>query len=97
MALHELATNATKYGALSNDQGRIDVTWAVNQNPADPKFTFSWRESGGPTVTKPSRRGFGSRMIEQALASYFTGSAELNYDPNGLTFSVKAPVSGLMA
>lgn len=97
MALHELATNATKYGALSNDQGHIDVIWAVNRGPADPEFTFSWRESGGPAVIKPSRRGFGSRMIEQALAGYFTGAAELNYDPNGLTFSLKAPVSGLMA
>lgn len=97
MALHELATNATKYGALSNDQGRIDVIWAVNHKLAEPNFTFSWHESGGPTVTKPSRRGFGSRMIEQALAGYFTGSAELNYDPNGLNFSLKAPVSGLMA
>ncbi|SHF88064.1 PAS domain S-box-containing protein [Loktanella atrilutea] len=95
MALHELATNATKYGALSTDQGRIDIAWHVSQEDADAGFAFSWRESGGPEVMTPTRRGFGSRMIERALAGYFTGAAELAYNRGGLTFNLTAPLSGL--
>ncbi|MCF7701862.1 PAS domain-containing protein [Loktanella sp. M215] len=97
MALHELATNATKYGALSNDRGRIDIVWTANEDLPAAGFTFAWRESGGPAVAKPTRRGFGSRMIEQALAGYFYGVAELNYDPTGLAFNLTAPLSGLTA
>lgn len=97
MALHELATNATKYGALSVDHGRIDINWQVKQDPPNAGFVFTWRESGGPAVTKPTRRGFGSQMIEQALAGYFTGAAELDYDSSGLCINLAAPMSGLTA
>jgi PAS domain S-box-containing protein len=97
MALHELATNATKYGALSDDQGHIDIAWSVHKDGPNDAFAFTWCETGGPVVVKPTRRGFGSRMIEQALAGYFTGSAELDYDPAGLTFNLTAPLTGLTA
>lgn len=95
MALHELATNAAKYGALSNDIGHVQVRWHRDDTTSPPGFVLSWTERGGPTVRTPGRQGFGSRMIEQALAGYFDGVAELNYDPDGLHFELTAPLSGL--
>ncbi|MFX0541513.1 sensor histidine kinase [Roseovarius sp. S4756] len=97
MALHELATNAVKYGALSNAQGRVRVAWSVQPGEDGEVFRFGWSESGGPPVAAPRRQGFGSRMVEQALAGYFNGAAELDYDPRGLLFNLEAPVSGLTA
>ncbi len=96
MALHELATNAAKYGALSREGGRIRVAWRFAPDNPDAAFHLSWQESGGPAVTPPLRRGFGSRMIEQALAGYFHGQAELRYDPDGLSFELTAPAGGLL-
>ncbi|WP_376871617.1 PAS domain-containing protein [Albirhodobacter sp. R86504] len=91
MALHELATNAIKYGSLSQAEGLICIRW----NVVDEVFTLTWRETGGPAVRKPSRNGFGSMMIEQALPAYFSGTAELAYPVGGLTFDLCAPLSGL--
>lgn len=93
LALHELATNATKYGALSQDSGRIDVNWSV----IGGEFNFEWRESGGPRVEPPTRRGFGSRMIERALAGYFSGTAGMSYEPTGVVFSLRGPIEALTA
>ena len=97
MALHELSTNATKYGALSSENGRVNVEWAVEPGESEDTLEFFWTESGGPPVESPKRRGFGSRMIEQALAGYFHGTAELVYQADGLRFSLKAPLAGLTA
>ncbi|KRE09945.1 hypothetical protein ASE63_05440 [Bosea sp. Root381] len=93
LALHELATNATKYGALRKDSGRIDVNWSITGG----EFSFEWRESGGPRVEPPTRRGFGSRMIERALAGYFSGTAGMNYEPSGVVFSLRGPIEALTA
>lgn len=95
MALHELATNATKYGALSNDRGHVRVQWCDTTCSNQREFQLNWTEADGPPVATPSRRGFGSRMIEQALAGYFSGTAELIYKPDGLRFELRAPVEGL--
>lgn len=97
MALHELATNAVKYGALSTDTGDVDVRWQTELRQKNEIFRFSWQERGGPKVEPPERVGFGSRMIEQALAGYFNGEAELDYRPNGLVFELVAPIDGLAA
>ncbi len=70
LAIHELATNATKYGALSRPEGRVTVTW--DKQPENV-FTFNWREAGGPPVTEPSRRGFGSRLTERVVSDLFPG------------------------
>lgn len=96
LALHELATNATKYGALSNGSGHVDLCWAVQPGNTDmekQRFTLSWRETGGPLVEPPSRRGFGSLLIERSLRSYFRGSITMNYDPSGLVFTIDAPLA----
>jgi PAS domain S-box-containing protein len=93
LALHELATNATKYGALSVHAGRIDVTWSVN----DGEFKFEWQESGGPPVRPPTKRGFGSRLIERALAGYFNGNAVMDYRSQGVVFRLQGPIDALTA
>lgn len=95
MALHELATNAAKYGALSIETGKIHIYWDIINKDEDAIFEFNWVESEGPKVEQPTRRGFGSRMIEQALAGYFNGSAELSYKPEGLSFVLKSASKGL--
>jgi PAS domain S-box-containing protein len=97
MALHELSTNANKYGALSVAGGGVQIEWGSKTVDGEDRFYFCWAESGGPMVSAPTRKGFGSRMIEQALAAYFNGSAELIYDSNGLKFNLVAPLSGLTA
>lgn len=82
LAIHELATNAVKYGALSNDAGRVAICWHWQGRD----FAFDWVESDGPPVAAPTRRGFGSRLIEQNVAAYFDGTGEIAYDPTGIRF-----------
>lgn len=86
LAINELATNATKYGALSVPGGAVSVTWT-----ADPALRLEWIEAGGPAVTPPARAGFGSRLIKTMLAMDFGGSVELNYEPAGVTCILQAP------
>jgi two-component sensor histidine kinase len=90
LALHELATNATKYGALSNETGTVELEWGIGE----ANFTFLWRERGGPVVIPPTRRGFGSRLIERSLRSYFRGEAVLWFAPEGVEFRIDAPLDG---
>lgn len=92
MALHELATNALKYGALSNDRGHVDVTW----READGRFRMTWRECGGPAVSPPASRGFGSRMIEQGLASELQGEVRIEFRPEGVVCTIDAPIEAIL-
>jgi len=92
MVLNELATNASKYGALSKDAaGRIDITWTLAQSKHGDRMQLRWREAGGPAVTPPSRKGFGSRLI-QGLAQEVDGEVRLDFDPAGLTCQIDMPV-----
>jgi PAS domain S-box-containing protein len=88
LVLHELATNAVKYGALSVEQGRITLSWTYD--PAADRLRLTWSETGGPPVVKPTRRGFGSRLIERALRSELQGSANMTYAPTGLVCLMEA-------
>ena len=98
LAMHELATNALKYGALSNADGHVAVSWNNAATAGAPgEFLLEWRETGGPAVTPPERTGFGSRMIERALAGYFHGSANIDYRPEGVVFTMRAPMEALTA
>ena len=87
LALHELSTNAVKYGALSNATGRVSVAWEVGPGPV---LRFRWEESGGPVVAPPNRKGFGSKLIERALASELAGTATIDCRPAGIVFRVDA-------
>ncbi len=82
LALHELATNAGKYGALSTDRGRVDVSWGTHGET----FTMSWTEREGPRVSAPKRRGFGTMVIEGMAKQSVDGAVELDYAPTGLTW-----------
>jgi two-component sensor histidine kinase len=82
MALHELTTNAVKYGALSNDAGWVTIDWTVQPVAAGVDLCLSWTEQGGPPVAPPQRKGFGTRLIARSLASE-SGVAELSYPPEG--------------
>lgn len=92
MAVHELCTNAIKHGALSNDTGTIAVRWDVIPGESGPRLHLEWKESGGPAVTAPTRRGFGSRMIERGLAAELHGSVALEFAPGGLRCTIDAPL-----
>jgi len=94
MALHELATNAVKYGALSNGTGDVEITWRLI--PGDQqRFQLRWAENGGPPVETPSRRGFGSRLVEQGLAQDLAGEARLNFAREGLVCTIDAPLNAI--
>ena len=92
MAVHELSTNAIKYGALSGDVGTIAVTWKVSKSGDRPHLRLEWIENGGPTVATPKRRGFGTRMIEQGLAAELQGQVALEFAPSGLRCVIDAPL-----
>jgi two-component sensor histidine kinase len=91
MALHELATNAVKHGALSNGTGNVKITWRLTSG--DPqRFQLRWAETGGPPVETPRRRGFGSRLIEQGLAHDLAGEVRLAFARAGLVYTIDAPL-----
>ncbi|TFI56673.1 PAS domain S-box protein [Sphingomonas parva] len=89
LAVHELCTNAAKYGALQVPEGRVDVDWSVDGD----RLFFRWRERGGPPVEPPARRGFGTRMIERALAAEFGGTATIDFAPGGVICTLEAELS----
>jgi two-component sensor histidine kinase len=86
LALHELATNAAKYGALTVPEGRVDLSWRV----ADALLQLSWRESGGPAVAPPARRGLGSRLLEEGLIHDLGGETRLDYAADGVRCEITA-------
>jgi two-component sensor histidine kinase len=90
LALHELATNAAKYGALSVDGGSIEVSW----RDLGGAFDFVWREHGGPAVARPTRKGFGTLLISRNLATAFAGEAKIDFWPAGLVFRLRASLTG---
>ena len=91
LALHELATNGVKYGALSNDSGKVEIGWEISDG-AEPQFRLRWIERGGPSVEQPATPGFGSRMIEEGLAHEFDGRVELKFAREGLECTIRAPL-----
>ena len=88
MILHEIATNAAKYGALSNDTGKVALDWEVITEDAKPQLRLIWTESGGPHVTAPVQRGFGSRLIERSARDQLGGEATVDFLPRGVVYTV---------
>jgi two-component sensor histidine kinase len=95
LAIHELATNALKYGALSVTGGRVSMTWSSEDHGGHSHFVFVWQESGGPPVSEPAAGGFGSRLISRVLADDFRGSVKVSYGSTGLVCRLTAPVENL--
>jgi len=88
MILHEIATNAAKYGALSNDNGTVALDWEVLEDEARRKLRMIWTESGGPPVSAPVQRGFGSRLIERSARDQLGGEATVDFLPSGVVYTV---------
>lgn len=93
MVIHELSTNALKYGALSVPDGRVSIAWSVDSDTE--RFNLEWKESGGPTVAEPKQKNFGMRFIEQALPGQLHGEARMIFEPSGFICHVNIPVSSL--
>lgn len=91
MVLHELATNAVKYGAWSNDGGTVSIEWGVSTAADAPRFWMCWRESGGPPVVPPEGRGFGSTVIGRMVGASMGGVAETSYPATGLVWRIDCP------
>ena len=92
MALHELCTNAAKYGALSGSEGNVSIVWQATDNGVENRLKLRWAESGGPAVTPPKRKGFGSRLIEKALAMELGGDVRIDYEVSGVVCTIDSPL-----
>jgi PAS domain S-box-containing protein len=92
MVFHELATNAAKHGALSTDAGRVSITWQVEPFSEGSGMRLLWKESGGPPVSPPGHKGFGSRLIERGLAQELNGEVRLVYNPTGVSCQIAMPL-----
>ncbi|MBE7244790.1 MAG: PAS domain-containing protein [Actinomycetospora chiangmaiensis] len=95
LMLHELGTNAAKYGALSVATGHVDIRWDVVEAEGGPVLRFRWAETGGPPVNPPTRTGFGTRLIARSLAHCFGGKAHLTYPPDGAVLVFEAPLDAV--
>lgn len=93
LSVHELATNAMKYGALSSEQGRVQISWTLDEvGNGNSRLVFTWREEGGPPVSDPTSKGFGSRLISRVLAADFNGEVRINYRPGGVVCELTARI-----
>lgn len=97
MALHELSTNAAKYGALSNPAGRVSISWRIDPEDAgEPAFELKWVERGGPPVAPPEHKGFGTTVIQRLAGQALKGSASLDYLPEGVVWTLRAAPSAVV-
>ncbi|MDF1726676.1 MAG: PAS domain-containing protein, partial [Sulfitobacter sp.] len=96
MALHELATNAAKYGALSNETGRIRITWHYDEG-SDREFVMKWSEEGGPKVVEPTRTGFGSLVSGSVLGTSLNGEATAEYPASGFRWTLRCPLEAVVS
>jgi two-component sensor histidine kinase len=94
MTLNELCTNATKFGALSVPGGTIDIAWIVDEEKQ--RLQMTWSEQGGPSISAPSRRSFGTRLIE-SLGQQLNGRVGLAYEPPGFAYALNIPIASLVA
>jgi two-component sensor histidine kinase len=95
MAVHELSTNAIKFGSLSSADGFVELGWSVSDG-AEPRFTMSWHEHGGPPAVPPQRQGFGHTAMVQMIEYSFDGDVRLNYNPEGVTWKMNAPLAAML-
>jgi two-component sensor histidine kinase len=101
MALHEMATNAIKYGALSAPEGHIAIDWAIEETPdcpaKSPQFALNWNESGGPVVVPPTTSGFGSTIIADVPRAKLRGAVAIDYAPEGFRWRLTCPAENALA
>jgi two-component sensor histidine kinase len=97
LALHELAVNAAKYGALSVPNGRVSITWSQRDGRDDGSVDLDWKERAGPKVKTRRKKGFGSMVIERNLVRALDAKVNLEFDPNGLRCHIVIPASQILA
>jgi two-component sensor histidine kinase len=97
LLIHELATNAIKYGSLSQPSGRIAINWSIEATDAEARFKFQWRERDGPPAAPPTHRGFGRILIENVVAEDFHAQPRISYAPEGLSYEIDAPLLEVVA
>jgi two-component sensor histidine kinase len=93
MTINELCTNASKHGALTVLNGRVNIATKVNE--FDGTFHFKWSEKGGPLVREPSRRSFGMFLIEKGFAGQFSGSTRMQFKPSGVVCEIDVPLAAI--
>jgi two-component sensor histidine kinase len=93
LALHELTTNAVKYGALSSPDGEVFISWAIEPDPGGPVLRLNWMEHGGPHVAQPKRSGFGQVVLKQMVEQALSATTTIEYAPAGVKWSMRAPAS----
>lgn len=96
LLLYELATNAAKHGALSVPEGRVSLQWRIDNLGSDPVFHLHWKESGGPVVEAPTRKGFGELLVRRIAPRDMAGKSEVRYDPAGFEYELEAPLRELI-
>lgn len=96
MVMHELATNAAKHGALSDQMGRVNISWQVDTREVDKRFNISWVESGGPSVVVPTHRGFGSTVTKTLAELSLDGEVELDFAPSGIVWKMSCPATKVL-
>jgi PAS domain S-box-containing protein len=96
MALHELASNAVSHGALSVPEGRVAIAWSLDETGTEPRFTMTWKESGGPAVLEPKRKGFGSAVILSMVRVSINGEVDLDYASSGLSWRLNCPTAHVL-
>jgi two-component system, chemotaxis family, CheB/CheR fusion protein len=92
MALHELVTNAAKYGALTSEEGQVTIAWQLVGDGKDRRLSLQWTESGGPPVIPPTRKGFGSSLVQRVLAAELGGKVDVVYETSGVVCTIDAPM-----
>ena len=92
MALHELTTNALRHGALGDPDGRLEVTWSVEDGPNGPVLHWTWNEHDGPPVALPTREGFGSQLLDRVLTLQVGAKVDIAFDPDGLRVTIAIPL-----
>ena len=97
LVVHELATNASKYGALSNETGRVTLAWSITGDGESRRLVLRWKESGGPPVAPPSQKGFGSTLLEQLIRGDLGKSPRLAFEPDGFIYELDVPLSAVEA
>ena len=96
MAVHELATNAAKYGAFSSDKGKVSLSWVRQDDGDADSFIFTWKEQGGPKPKSEVENGFGSQLIKSTIEGSLSGKVDMSWEPSGLVCVLKVPASALI-
>ena len=95
LAVHELATNAAKYGALSTQTGQVRISWTVSETNGDGHFTFRWQERGGPPVVPPTGKGFGRIVLEQVMAEFFNPAPQIEFSQSGVSYGLSGSLAAI--